>query len=130
MPPPMDARDSVWNDVFPLLDQEITGLPERYRIPIVLCDLEGKSRKEVAKILGCAEGTLSSRLARARALLGRRLSHRGVTLAGAELPALVAIDGVSSSIPSHLLLSTTKAALLVAAQSPTRRRAYRLRPSP
>jgi RNA polymerase sigma factor (sigma-70 family) len=109
----------VWQDVLPLLDQELTGLPEKYRIPVVLCDLQGKSRKEVARVLGVSEGTLSSRLARARALLGRRLSRRGVTLAGGELAALVAANGASAGVPARLLLSTTKAALLVAAGQAT-----------
>jgi RNA polymerase sigma factor (sigma-70 family) len=110
---------SVWQDVLPLLDRELTGLPEKYRIPVVLCDLEGKSRKEVAGVLGWSEGTLSSRLARGRALLGRRLSHRGVTLAGAELTAVVTANGAPAGVPGHLVLSTTKAALLVAAHAPT-----------
>jgi RNA polymerase sigma factor (sigma-70 family) len=110
-----EEAPGAWQDVLPLLDQELTGLPEKYRIPVVLCDLQGKSRKEVAGVLGLSEGTLSSRLARARALLGRRLSRRGVTLAGGELAALVAANGASAGVPAHLLFSTTKAALLVAA---------------
>jgi RNA polymerase sigma-70 factor (ECF subfamily) len=119
MRPVTQEPPSVWQDLLPLLDQELTGLPEKYRIPVVLCDLQGKSRKEVAGVLGWSEGTLSSRLARARALLGRRLSHRGVTLAGADLTALVAAKAAPAGVPSHLLHATTKAALLVAAQAPT-----------
>jgi RNA polymerase sigma-70 factor (ECF subfamily) len=115
MPRPAAPSTGLWQDVMPLLDRELSGLPEKYRIPVVLCDLEGKSRKEVAGILGCSEGTLSSRLARARSLLARRLSSRGVTLSAGALAALVAADGVSASVPAPLLSSTTKAALLVAA---------------
>jgi RNA polymerase sigma factor (sigma-70 family) len=115
MPRPAAPSTGLWQDVMPLLDRELSGLPEKYRIPVVLCDLEGKSRKEVAGILGCSEGTLSSRLARARSLLAQRLSRRGVTLSGGALAALVAADGVLACVSAPLLSSTTKAALLIAA---------------
>jgi choice-of-anchor C domain-containing protein len=115
MPRPAAPSTGLWQDVLPLLDRELSGLPEKYRIPVVLCDLEGKSRKTVAGILGCSEGTLSSRLARARALLAQRLSHRGVTLSSGALAALMAADGALATVPAPLLNSTTKAAMLVAA---------------
>ena len=62
------------------LDYELNRLPDRYRIPLVFCELEGRSRKEVARLLGVPEGTLSSRLAYAKRLLAKRLSRFGATL--------------------------------------------------
>jgi RNA polymerase sigma factor (sigma-70 family) len=50
-----------------LLDRELNGLPEKYRRLIVLCDLEGRTRREVARLLHCPEGTVSGRLSRAGA---------------------------------------------------------------
>ena len=61
---PVDVRD---DELLSLLDQELSRLPQRSRVLIVLCDLEGKSRKDVARQLGCPEGTVASGLARASA---------------------------------------------------------------
>src|SRR5262249_23907846 len=77
---PAEAQD--WR---PLLDRELSLLPEKYRAAIVLCDLEGRARKEAARLLKVPEGTLSSRLATGRQLLARRLARRGVALSGGAL---------------------------------------------
>jgi RNA polymerase sigma factor (sigma-70 family) len=106
-PEPQDWR--------PLLDRELSALPEKYRAAVVLCDLEGRPRKEAARRLGCPEGTLSSRLAQGRALLAGRLSRRGVALSGGALAASLAGGAATAAVPAHLALSTAKVATLVAA---------------
>src|SRR5258708_28916467 len=83
MPEPAAAEQEFWNDLRPLLDRELSGLPDKYRVLIVLCDLEGKTRKEVARQLGLPEGTIAGRLARARAMLAKRLNRDGLVISGA-----------------------------------------------
>src|SRR5436190_1173372 len=68
-----------------LLDQELSRLPDIYRAVIVLCDLEGKSNKEAAQLLGCPLGTICTRVVRGRRMLADRLTRRGVTLSGGGL---------------------------------------------
>lgn len=77
MPEPQAVDSDLWNDLQPLLDLELARLPDKYRLAIVLCDLEGKTRKQAARQAGLPEGTLASRLARGRALLAKRLSRAG-----------------------------------------------------
>ena len=58
-----ESDAAVWRDLRPLIDAELQRLPEAYRAPVVLCDLEGTSRGKAAQRLGVPEGTISSRLA-------------------------------------------------------------------
>ncbi len=80
--PTPSAHDSVsWGEVQALFERELARLPDRYRIPFVLCVLEEEPRADVARRLGIKEGTISSRLAEAKRRLQERLLARGVSLA-------------------------------------------------
>src|SRR5260370_14157621 len=79
--PQPSVKAAEVQDWRPILDQELSSLPEKYQAAIVLCDLEARPRKEAARQIGIAEGTLSSRLANGHNLPAARPRRRGVTLA-------------------------------------------------
>jgi RNA polymerase sigma factor (sigma-70 family) len=105
------SRD-LWLDLQPLLDQELGRLPDKYRQLIVLCDLEGRTRKQVALQLGVPEGTVAGRLARARVMLAKRLARQGVVLSGGLLAGLLSHNAASAQVPAPLLASAIHAATL------------------
>jgi RNA polymerase sigma factor (sigma-70 family) len=115
MPEPATAEEGLWNDLQPLLDQELSRLPDKYRVAIVLCDLEGKTRKEAARQLGVPEGTLAARLARGRVMLAKRLTRHGLAVSGGALGAALAENVASAGVPTSVVSSTIKATTLFAA---------------
>src|SRR5439155_21315562 len=115
MPDAIAAQPDSWNDLQPLLDQELSRLPDKYRVVLLLCDLEGKTRKEAARQLGCPEGTIAGRLARARVLLAKRLARLGFAGSGGALAAALAQGAASGGVPPAVVSATVKAASLVAA---------------
>jgi RNA polymerase sigma factor (sigma-70 family) len=96
LPDKAQLEEQVLSDVQALLDQELSHLPEKYRLVIVLCDLEGRTRKEVARHLKCPEGTVAGRLARARDILAKRLSQKGVSLSAGVLVAALSREAAAA----------------------------------
>jgi RNA polymerase sigma factor (sigma-70 family) len=111
MPEPAVVEQDLRRD----LDEELSRLPDKYRAVIVLCDLEGKTRKEVAQQLGVPDGTVASRMATARRMLAKRLTQRGVPFSGGALAAVLSEKVASASVPTSVVSSTIKTASLVAA---------------
>src|SRR6266851_5158804 len=108
------STDSTWSDLRPILDEELHRLPEKYRAPLVLCYLEGKTNVEAGRMLGWPAGSMSKRLARGRDMLRTRLSERGLAFSTAALAAALA-ENAQAHVPAALSHSSLKAAVLVGA---------------
>jgi RNA polymerase sigma factor (sigma-70 family) len=106
--------DLVWRDLRPVLDEEVSRLPEKYRVPFILCYFDGKTNEEAARELDCPKGTVLSRLAWARQRLRTRLARRGLALSAGMLGAGLWPKTVSAVVSETLLDTTLKAAMLVA----------------
>jgi RNA polymerase sigma factor (sigma-70 family) len=95
----------------PWLHQEVSYLPEKYRTPVVLCYFEGLTHDEAASRMGCPLGTVKGRLSRARDLLRRRLTRRGVALSVTALASQLTAPHAQAAVPAALEMATTRAAL-------------------
>jgi RNA polymerase sigma factor (sigma-70 family) len=115
MPSAQSAEESPSSDWQPLLHEEVNRLPEKYRVPVVLCYLKGQTHAQAARQLGWPVGTVKGRLARARHLLRTRLARRGVTLSAGGLAGVWSSGPVSAAVPAALLDTTLKTVLLFTA---------------
>ncbi len=105
----------TWGELRSALESELSQLPEKWRSPLILCYLEGRTQDEAARQLGWSKATLRRRLEQARATLGSRLKARGLTVPAA-LSALLLSDCLASAAPAPgLVASTVETAARVAA---------------
>ena len=111
---PAVADSVILDDLRAVLDEEVNCLPAKYRVPFVLCYLQGKTNAQAAKMLGCAQGTVFSRLARARERLQKRLG-RLLAIPSGVFASLLTQSTASEAVPVSYSLSTSKAALGFAA---------------
>jgi RNA polymerase sigma factor (sigma-70 family) len=105
-------KESIADDLGGLIHEAIDRLPDRYRLPVVLCDVEGSSYEEAARHLRCPVGTVKSRLARGRERLRERLSRHGVTVPAGS-PAETGVPEASPA-PAALIAATVRAATATA----------------
>jgi RNA polymerase sigma-70 factor (ECF subfamily) len=108
-------EEEEWSDLRPLLDQELNQLPMKYRAPLILCYLEGKTQEQAARELGWPTGSMSRRMNRARDLLQERLARRGLALSTGFLFMLIAKNAGAALVSPTLVGITAKAALALAA---------------
>src|SRR5262249_23030182 len=102
------AAEASWREYLTILDEELSHLPERFRIPLVMCYLEGQTRDEAARHAGWSLRSFDRRLGQGREVLRARLSRRGVTL-GAALFTTWLGQQAATAVP----LSLTEAAIKV-----------------
>jgi RNA polymerase sigma factor (sigma-70 family) len=101
-------------EMWEMLDEEVNRLPEKFRTPFILCQLEGKTTFEAAHLMSCPPGTVGTRLSRARELLRARLARRGLTLSAGLMSAALA-ENLSSAVPAAVVDSTVRGAMLIGA---------------
>jgi RNA polymerase sigma factor (sigma-70 family) len=112
---PDHHADAATEELLERLDRALSQLPAKYRVPVVLCELEGRSRREVAGRLGLAEGTLSWRLAQAKKMLAHKLARGGAALSAPAVAAVLSQGAASADLSPSLLTATIRAGMQVAA---------------
>ncbi len=110
--PQVDPLDELTaRELLGVLDEELQRLPEVYRLPVILCGLEGLSQEEAAVRLGWTPGSVKGRLERARARLHAQLKRRGLTLSAALGAVEMARAVAAAALPTALAGRTVQSAL-------------------
>ena len=112
---PRVTKAEEWDDLGPVLHEEVNRLPDRYRTPVVLCYFEGLTHEQAAGQLGWPVGTVRTRLTKGRDRLRSRLLSRGLAPAAGLLAAVGRGEAAAGSVPSALAVATVHAALIYAA---------------
>jgi WD40 repeat protein len=110
--------EATWSEVRTILDGELVKLPEKLRLPLILCYLEGRSRDEAAEQLGWSKSTLMRRLAEARVALRRRLLRKGIIGSAAMAGVLISDCAAPAALPATLIGSTVQAACVPLGSAP------------
>jgi RNA polymerase sigma factor (sigma-70 family) len=109
--PDDDAGQPEWSlasrEEFEMLHEEVSQLPERYRVPVVLCELEGLTHQQAALRMRCPVSTVGVRLKRARERLRVRLTRRGLAPSAGLAGALLGAGAASAWVPSSVLMDST-----------------------
>jgi RNA polymerase sigma factor (sigma-70 family) len=103
------GADPLWADLRPILDEEVSRLPDKYRAAFVLCYLQGRTNEEAARLLACPKGTILSRLARARQRLRFRLARRGLAVSSVLLALARSRGAAEAAVPPTLERATVEA---------------------
>jgi RNA polymerase sigma factor (sigma-70 family) len=112
IPAPDPADEAAAAETCAIILDEVRRLPEKHRLPLLLCGLEGLTKAEAAQRLGWKEGTVSGRLGRARQQLRRRLERRGLLATAGIIPTL------ATTVPGRLFAATLQAAREIAVTRP------------
>ena len=102
-----DRPLETWTELY----EELDRLPEKFRLPLILCYLEGLTYEQAAAQLCCPVRTIQSRLVRGRELMKGRLARRGLAPSAAIFAPALSMDGAKSIVPVSLKQATAAAAM-------------------